>query len=130
MGGLDLNGTEPVPDYLLDSLLSQIGDGHSTGANGAGLAYPDITDHYDPSARIDGTALEDASTEQLAAFLDEASVSADGGSPKIARSPRIMTNGGGGGGGAAHAKRKSDVVDLPLPTPPAEETGRKVKRKR
>ena len=74
MGGLDLNGTEPVPDYLLDSLLSQIGDGHNgTGANGAGLAYPDITDHYDHSARIDGTAIEDASTEQLTAFLDEAS---------------------------------------------------------
>ena len=32
--------------------------------------YPDITDHYDHSARIDGTTMEDASTEQLAAFLE------------------------------------------------------------
>ena len=124
MGGLDLHGSEAVPDYLLDSLLSQIGDGR---VGGGGLDYPDmdITDRYDHNARIDGTAIEDASTEQLAAFLDEASVSADGGSPKVTRSPRVATN-----GTTVHAKRKSDVADLPLPTPPAEETGRKVKRKR
>ena len=124
MNGLDVNGSEPVPDYLLDSLLSQIGDSGG-GPGGPGLGYADVTNQYDHSARIDGTAIEDASTEQLAAFLDEAHVGVDG-----SRSPTIPRNTRQNGSGVTHTKRKSDVADLPLPTPPAEETGRKVKRKR
>ena len=140
---LDPHGADmSQPDYLLDSLLSQIGDGsaagNADGMAGAGLGvldYPDITDHYDHSARIDGTAIEDASTEQLTAFLDEAATTADAGA-----SPGGVGGLGGAGGvgspkvhamvGTTHQKRKSDAVDLPLPTLTEDGTGKKIKRKR
>ena len=141
---LDPHGADmSQPDYLLDSLLSQIGDGSAAGgADGmagaglGGLDYPDITDHYDHSARIDGTAIEDASTEQLTAFLDEASGvdAAPGVGVGVARSPKVATT---------HQKRKSDAVDLDLPMPVSLDgggggggggagggTGKKMKRKR
>ncbi|KAI0723858.1 hypothetical protein C8T65DRAFT_90794 [Cerioporus squamosus] len=129
--GLDPGGPDASqPDHLLDSLLSQIGDGHGgSGTDMGGMpGYPDITDHYDHSARIDGTSIEDASTEQLAAFLDEAGSAAAADSPVMAKSPMAM--GGAGAASMHHQKRKSDALDLPLPDPPEGGTGKKVKRKR
>ena len=155
LNGLDPGGADAAsqPDHLLDSLLSQIGDGSvgagagmGTGASmdmtggvggvgvGVGVGpmgmdgmggYSDITDHYDHSARIDGTSIEDASTEQLAAFLEEASAGANSGSG-AADSPGRMKS----PVQHQHQKRKSDAVDLPLPNPPEGGTGKKVKRKR
>lgn len=154
LNGLDATGGGPDvshPDYLLDSLLSQIGDGSGAGADGmgmgmdmdmsmsmgggsggsgfGGLDYPDITEHYDHSAQIDGTAIENASTEQLTAFLDEATGGAGAGAGAEAqgatKSPRVGTL------GQTHQKRKSDAAEMSLPTPPeGGGTGKKVKRKR
>ncbi|KAH9901430.1 hypothetical protein C8Q73DRAFT_245023 [Cubamyces lactineus] len=127
LGGAD-NGQ---PDRLLDSLLSQIGDSaRMNGAvNGAmGLDYHDVTDNYDHNTRIDGTSIEDASTEQLTAFLDEASsASASSEATPTTASPLMGTT--AGTNGFSHAqKRKS--IDVPLTTSPELGTGRKVKRKR
>ncbi len=152
LNGLDATGGGPDvshPDYLLDSLLSQIGDGSGAGADGmgmgmdmdmsmsmgggsggsgfGGLDYPDITEHYDHSAQIDGTAIENASTEQLTAFLDEATggVGAGAEAQGATKSPRVGTL------GQTHQKRKSDAAEMSLPTPPeGGGTGKKVKRKR
>ncbi|RPD66517.1 hypothetical protein L227DRAFT_147093 [Lentinus tigrinus ALCF2SS1-6] len=132
MNGLDPGGADASqPDHLLDSLLSQIGDGAGGGGAGVGMdgmdgmpGYPDITDHYDHSARIDGTSIDDASTEQLAAFLEEASANSGADSPPGGVGVNMNVN------GSMHQKRKSDAMDLPLPTPPEGGTGKKVKRKR
>ncbi|TBU35597.1 hypothetical protein BD311DRAFT_7797 [Dichomitus squalens] len=124
------------PENLLDSLLSQIGDGHSVG-NGHGVGfdaigghmmdgYQDITNHYDHNTRIDGTSIEDASTEQLTAFLDEAAGAEAAPGVAASRSPKV----GPIGGAAAHQKRKSDVIDLQLPISSEGGTGKKAKRKR
>ncbi|KAI0373043.1 hypothetical protein BV20DRAFT_850175 [Pilatotrama ljubarskyi] len=128
MGGL---GTENAqPDYLLDSLLSRIGDGQGGPGAGYGVGgggpmdYNDVTDNYDHSARIDGTSIEEASTEQLTAFLDEASSASSDATP-VSASPLM----GNGAATAAHPqKRKS--VDVPLSATPEGAAGRKVKRKR
>ena len=74
------------------------------GAGGmGGMEYPDITERYDHSARIDGTAIEDASTEQLTAFLDEVSDTAS------------LQDASFDLPAAAGVKRKSDVAELPPP---------------
>ena len=145
LGGMHGLGDGPdssQPDYLLDSLLSQIGDGHGAGMSPGGIlgggigvdgvsgpmldGYPDITDHYDHNTRIDGRNIDDASTEQLTAFLDEAA-SADA-TPAVAaaRSPRVSP------GASLHQKRKSDAADLSPLLIPLEGggTGKKMKRKR
>ncbi|KAM5532325.1 hypothetical protein V8D89_014004 [Ganoderma adspersum] len=137
LGGMHGLGDGPdssQPDYLLDSLLSQIGDGHGVGMGPGGIlgggpmldGYPDITDHYDHNTRIDGRNIDDASTEQLTAFLDEAA-SADA-TPAVAaaRSPRLSP------GASLHQKRKSDAADLSPLLLPLEGggTGKKMKRKR
>nr|VWP00202.1 Elongator complex protein 3 (EC [Ganoderma boninense] len=138
LGGMHGLGDGPdstQPDYLLDSLLSQIGDGHGVGMSphgglGAGGHmlddYPDITDHYDHNTRIDGRNIDDASTEQLTAFLDEAA-SADA-TPAVAaaRSPKLSP------GASLHQKRKSDAAELSPLLVPLEVggTGKKMKRKR
>ncbi|KAI0362529.1 hypothetical protein OH77DRAFT_62015 [Trametes cingulata] len=130
MGGLGAENSQP--DYLLDSLLSRIGDGsgmpdggYGVPGGGGALDYNDVTDNYDHSARIDGTSIEDASTEQLTAFLDEASSASSEATP-VNASP-LLSN-----GAVAHQthaqKRKS--VDVPLPVTPEVAAGRKVKRKR
>lgn len=130
MGELGV-GDNSQPDFLLDSLLSQIGDAaHANGGlggSGGGLGggdvtmdYRDVTDNYDHSARIDGTSIEDASTEQLTAFLDEASSASSEATPANG-SPLMST----------HQKRKSEVmIDVPMPSSPEGGAGKKVKRKR
>lgn len=112
-----LDGTheDASPDLFLESLLNGMsgGDGNAD--------YSDVTDRYDPSTKIDGTRVGDASTEQLTAFLDEVS---DTASP-LTNSPDLKP--------ANMHKRKSDVADLPIPpTNSIEHTplGPKVKRKR
>ena len=142
LGGMHGLGDGPdsaQPDYLLDSLLSQIGDGHGVGmGSGDGLGpgvddigghmldgYPDITDHYDHNARIDGRNIDDASTEQLTAFLDEAASADTTPGVAAARSPRLSPS------ASLHQKRKSDAAELSLPLPlEGGGTGKKVKRKR
>ncbi|PCH37907.1 hypothetical protein WOLCODRAFT_114425 [Wolfiporia cocos MD-104 SS10] len=117
MLGVAANGhqEEAAPDLFLESLLN----GMSPGTDG-NMEYSDVTDHFNPSARIDGITVADASTEQLAAFLDEVS---DTASPHM-RSPEIKTT---------PAKRKSDVAGLAPSIVDVEKTaaaGPKSKRKR
>ncbi|KZT09588.1 uncharacterized protein LAESUDRAFT_512017 [Laetiporus sulphureus 93-53] len=59
---LDGHYEDPSSDLFLDSFLN------STNAE---LGYPDVIDHFDPSTRIDGTPVANASTDQLTAFPDE-----------------------------------------------------------
>ncbi|KAI8989802.1 hypothetical protein BD414DRAFT_317743 [Trametes punicea] len=135
MGGLSVPDSGQ-PDYLLDSLLSQIGDGpgRMDGAlhGAAGIDYADVTGNYDHSARIDGTSIEDASTEQLTAFLDEASSGSTSSeaTPSTA-SPLLPPGAVSQTSSRPHpppSKRK--VVDVPLSTSPEVIASRKVKRKR
>ena len=93
--------------------------------------YHDITNHYDHNTRIDGTSIEDASTEQLTAFLDEAASAEATPGVAASRSPKVAPIGSvPTANAAAHQKRKSDVAELHLPIPPEGGTGKKVKRKR
>ncbi|TFY57090.1 hypothetical protein EVJ58_g7235 [Rhodofomes roseus] len=102
-------------DLFLESLLNGMGP---TGDSS--VDYSDVTDRFDPATQIDGTTVGDASTEQLAAFLDEVSDTASPmpHSPDVAPVPQ---------------KRKSDMAGLSLPasnTVDLTPGGPKTKRKR
>ncbi|OBZ65652.1 Heat shock factor protein [Grifola frondosa] len=120
LSDIDMHHADTTSDYhLLDSLLNEITEQQEN----ANFDYTDVTDRFDPSAQIDGhgTRLGDASTEQLTAFLDDAS--SDTTSPKT--NPLELH--------PARQKRKSDLVDLPslmLNHIDASSTGPKAKRKR
>lgn len=104
-------------DSNSDSFLESLLNGMSSSDPSAD--YSDVTSHYDPSTRIDGTSVADASTEQLTAFLDEVQ-SDTAPSPLSSSIPKPQ-------------KRKSDVAGISLPTPTVLDSmaaGPKTKRKR
>lgn len=95
-----LNGyhSDPSSDLFLESLLNGMGTGGDSNVD-----YTDITDRYDPSTRIDGINVGDASTDQLTAFLDEVS---DTASPNPIIDSSTVTP----------QKRNSDAAGLSLPS--------------
>ncbi|EPS96842.1 hypothetical protein FOMPIDRAFT_1129606 [Fomitopsis schrenkii] len=98
LNGYDNHHSDPSSDLFLESLLNGMGTGGDSN-----IDYTDITDRYDPTTRIDGTTVGDASTDQLTAFLDEVS---DTASPNPITDSSTITP----------QKRKSDVAGLSLPS--------------
>ncbi|CCL99986.1 uncharacterized protein FIBRA_02011 [Fibroporia radiculosa] len=94
---LDSQGDSNPDTLFLESWLNGMSSNDPT------IDYTDVTDHFDPSARIDGIAVGDASTEQLTAILDE--VSETTASPHT-HSPELRP---------VPQKRKSDVAGFSLP---------------
>ncbi|KAH9930768.1 uncharacterized protein B0H18DRAFT_1116879 [Fomitopsis serialis] len=96
--GNGMQQNDPSSDLFLESLLN--GMGSTSDSN---LDYSDVTDRFDPATQIDGTTVGDASTEQLAAFLDDVSDTASPMSNPTDVAP-------------VPQKRKSDAAGLSLPS--------------
>lgn len=112
----DGGGTD-ASDFDFESFLNDIATRHPT-ENG----YVDVTRGFDPMARLDGTAVGDAATDQLGAFLDDTSDTASMHNDTLEYPPVPL----------AGTKRKSDVAELPPPIVSHDSPAAvpKVKRKR
>ncbi|KAI0345230.1 hypothetical protein BDW22DRAFT_1354137 [Trametopsis cervina] len=88
---------DPSADFDFDAFLNEL------SSRGGDNSFTDVTGRFDPSTPLDGTTIGDASTEQLAAFLDD--VSSDSAS---LQEPLDQPS-------SIPSKRKSDVADFPPP---------------
>ena len=111
---VDGGGQPDSNDFDFDAFLNEL-----SSRNPVDTGYPDVTARYDPSTRLDGTTVGDATTDQLTAFLDDVSDSASMHNESLEFPPPT-----------AGVKRKSDATDLPPPLLTTDIPASKVRRKR
>ncbi|PSR77609.1 hypothetical protein PHLCEN_2v7799 [Hermanssonia centrifuga] len=94
----DSVASDPTADFDYDAFFNELSSRGPT-ENG----FTDVTTNYNPNTQLDGTTIGDASTDQLAAFLDDMSDTASLRDDPLDLQPM------------AGNKRKSDVSELPPP---------------
>ena len=113
---ISTNGTLPDPsaDFDFDAFFNEM------SRNSGDPGFTDVTGRFDPATQINGTALGDASTDQLTAFLDDVSDTASLQEQHHEQPTKVPS------------KRKSDVADLPPPllSTDVETQSPKMRRKR